>query len=86
MIAMRIGIINSNTSICENVALDERSLDEIQLPAPYFALDIDSIVAVIWTYDTTPEEAYTVEVLGGGGIGFLWVGGRLLQPKPKYTP
>lgn len=83
---MRIGIINSSTSICENVALDERPLADIQLPEPYFALDIDGVIAVIWTYDTTPEEAYTVEVLGGGGIGFLWDGERLLQPNPNYTP
>ena len=65
-----IAIINRNTNIVENIGLDDRDISEIQLPDPYFAVNIDT---------TTCVNEETTE-LGGGGMGYKWDGVKLIHP------
>lgn len=79
-----LAIINSATNICVNVTLDPRSADQVVLPSPYFALDLNTTPAVDWVWDNT--QWIQVEGIGNGGIGDEWDGAKLIQPMPTYTP
>jgi len=65
-----IAIINRNTNIVENIGIDDRDASEIQLPDPYFAVNIDKTTCV--NEETTGQ--------GGGGIGYKWDGIKLIHP------
>ena len=79
---MKIAIINMQTNICENISADDRPLEEIHIPGPYFVIDLDSTSAIDWVWDETKQIWIAVEGMGNGGIGDVWDGSKLVAPKP----
>ena len=77
-----LAIINSITNICENVSLDDRPLNEIQLSEPYFVIDLETTITIHWTWDIETNSWIQVEAIGSGGIGYTWDGTKLIQPTP----
>ena len=82
----QVAIINSNTGVCENVSLDERSISQIVLPSPYIAVDLATTPAIDWVWNTDTKEWDPFEGIGNGGIGDTWDGTKLTQPKPTVNP
>ena len=80
-----LAIINGNTNICENVTSDTRPLNEIILPPPYFAVDLANTPAIDWIWSNELNDWYEREFIGNGGIGDVWNGQKLVQPKPEYA-
>jgi hypothetical protein len=77
-----LAIINSITNVCENISLDDRPVSEIQLPEPYFVVDLDTTTTLNWTWDTETNALVQVERIGSGGIGYTWDGTKLIEPTP----
>jgi len=75
-----VAIINKNTNIVENVSLDDRPIDQINLPDPYFVLDLSTLLSVKWN-KVNDEWVQTTPVLGEGGKGDVWDGEKLVRPK-----
>ena len=84
MVMTTLAIINSATNICVNVTIDPRPADQVVLPSPYFAVDLNTTPAVDWIWDGATWNA--VEGIGNGGIGDVWDGARLVQPQPTSPP
>ena len=78
-----LAIINKDTNIVENVSKDERQISEITLPEPYFVIDLETTIAVLYSRDPNTKEIISEEVIGEGGIGFTWNGNKLVGPQPK---
>lgn len=78
-----LAIINTITNICENITLDDRSIDQIVLPEPYIIVDLYQTPAIGWTWNN--ETTQWDEVDTTGGIGCTWDGTKLIHPKP-LTP
>lgn len=78
----QVAIINKNTNICENVSTDPRPVSDIILPEPYFAIDLSITPAIDWVWNNTLQDWEQVEGIGNGGIGDVWDGTKLIQPKP----
>ncbi len=76
-----LAMINGSTNLCENVVLDDRPIDEIPIPAPYFLLDVATTPTLIWRTDTTGTLVQLAS-MGDGGIGYAWNGTTLIQPYP----
>lgn len=76
-----LAIINSQTNVCENITLDDRQFFEVNLPSPYFALDLMTTPSLHYKFDG--QNYVTIESVGQGGIGFTWDGTKLIQPQPK---
>lgn len=81
-----IAWINNNTSVCDNVSQDDRPVSEITVPG-YTLIDLDQTPAVGWVWDEVALDWVQVDQnLGEGGIGDSYVNGKLVEPKPNYTP
>lgn len=76
-----LAIINTTTNICENVTLDDRPAEEVQVPG-YLVLDLSTTHAVDWVWDDNLNDWVSVENVGNGGIGDVWDGQKLVQPHP----
>jgi hypothetical protein len=74
--------VNKNTNIVDNASLDDKPIDEIVLPEPYFALDQTTTLAIKFYYDEELKEVVSAQGLGAGGIGFTWDGEKLIGPQP----
>jgi len=77
-----LAIINSITNICENVSLDDRPLNEIQLSEPYFVINLETALTIHWVWEIETSSWTQVEAIGSGGIGYAWDGTKLIQPTP----
>lgn len=81
-----IAWINNETNICENVSQDDRPASEIIVPG-YTLIDLDETPSTTWKWDETLLDWVQVdENLGEGGIGDTYIDGKLVEPKPTYTP
>lgn len=78
-----LAIINTNTNICENVTVDDRPADRVHVPGPYIVLDLDTTPAIKWAKNSEGVYVQSEEKLGMGGIGMIWTGERLEQPRPS---
>ena len=78
-----LAIINTNTNICENVTVDTRPANQVIVPGPYLVLDLKTTPAIKWHKDAEGIWVQGQEQLGIGGIGMIWNGQRLEQPKPN---
>lgn len=74
-----LALVNQQTNICENVSVDDRPANEIQVSG-YLVLDLSTTPAVDWTWN---ENAWVaVQGIGNGGIGDVWDGSKLVAPQP----
>ena len=78
-----LAIINKDTNLVENVSLDDRPISEITLPDPYFVINLETTIAVLYSRDPDTKEIVSEEIVGQGGIGFTWDGTKLNGPQPK---
>lgn len=77
----RLGLVNQQTLICENITLDDRPVSEIQLDG-YIVLDLMQTMAYRW--DWNGQEWVKREIgFNQGCIGFLYESGSLVEPKPE---
>jgi hypothetical protein len=77
-----LAIINTNTMKCENVTVDPRPADQVTIPGSYLVLDLATTPAIKWIKDAEGVWVQSQEKPGIGGVGMIWTGERLEQPKP----
>jgi len=77
----KLALINNNTNICENVTIDDRAANEINIEG-YTILDLDntSVINYVWNEDLTNLDE--IESIGNGGIGSTYLNGKLINEKP----
>lgn len=78
-----LAIINTETNFCENVTVDDRPIEDITLPHPYIAIDLNTTPAVKYHKDDAGVWVANPPIVGIGGIGMIWNGEWLEQPKPQ---
>jgi hypothetical protein len=78
-----LAIINKDTNLVENISVDDRPISEIILPDPYFVINLETTIAVIYSRDHDTKEVLSEESIGQGSIGFTWDGTKLIGPQPK---
>lgn len=78
-----LAIINKDTNLVENTSVDDRPINEIIMPDPYFVIDLETTMAVIYSKNKETGEITSVEIVGQGGIGFTWDGTKLIGLQPK---
>ena len=78
-----LAIIDSTTNKCVNVSSDDRDISEIEIPAPFFVINLETTIAIDWVFDESISDYVQVEGIGNGGIGDDWDGTKLVQPKPQ---
>ena len=75
-------IINGNTNLVENISADDRPIEEIVLPAPYFVVPIQNTPCVVWLYNDAANEYFQEETHSMGGTGDTWDGQKFIRPRP----
>jgi len=78
----RLAIINNITNICENVSSDTRPANEIIIEG-YTVLDLDQTSVIHWNWNETLNDFEEIEIIGDGGIGYIYFNGKLITPKPE---
>jgi hypothetical protein len=78
----KLALINNNTNICENVTIDDRAANEINIEG-YTVLDLDNTPVINWNWNESLNDFEEVESIGNGGIGFTYVNGKLVSDKPN---
>jgi hypothetical protein len=78
----QLAIINNITNICENVSIDDRQANEINIDG-YTVLDLDNTQVINWNWNESLNDFEEVESIGNGGIGFTYVNGKLVSNKPN---
>ena len=78
----QLAIINNITNICENVSIDNREVNEINIEG-YTVLDLDNTPVINWNWNESLNDFEEVESIGNGGIGFTYVNGKLVSDKPN---
>jgi len=79
----KLAIINKDTNLVENISIDDRPINEIVLPDPYFALDQETTTSITYFRNPESKEIVTWEAVGEGNIGYTWDGEKLIGPQPK---
>lgn len=77
-----LAIINKDTNLVENTSVDDRPISEITLPDPYFVINLETTIAVVYSRDPNTKEIISEEIIGQGGIGFTLDGEKLVGPQP----
>ena len=80
----KLALINNNTNICENVTLDNRPANEINIEG-YTILDLEQtpVINYVWNEDLNDFEE--IESIGNGGIGCIYSNGKLIKKSDKPT-
>jgi hypothetical protein len=77
----QLAIINNITNICENVSIDDRQANQINIEG-YTVLDLNNTSAITWSWNESLNDFEQFENIGNGGIGFIYTDGKLVQVKP----
>lgn len=77
----KLAIINNITKICENISIDTRSANEINIEG-YTVLDLENTETITWSFNETLNDFEEFSGIGNGGIGFIYTNGKLVQIKP----
>jgi|LakMenE18May11ns_1017448.scaffolds.fasta_scaffold9656198_3 hypothetical protein len=81
----QLAIINNITKICENVSTDIRQANEINIEG-YTVLDLEQTPVINWNWNESLNDYEEVENIGNGGIGFVYIEGKLVAVKPTEIP
>jgi hypothetical protein len=81
----QLAIINNITKICENVSTDIRQANEINIEG-YTVLDLEQTPIINWNWNESLNDYEEVENIGNGGIGFVYIEGKLVAVKPTEIP
>lgn len=77
----QLALINNITNICENVTSDNRPANEINIEG-YTVLDLDNTLTITWSWNEELKDFEQFENIGNGGIGFIYIDGKLVAVKP----
>ena len=81
----KLAIINNITNICENVTSDTRPANQINIEG-YTVLDLEQTPVINWNWNESLNDYEEVENIGNGGIGFVYIEGKLVAVKPTEIP
>lgn len=77
----KLALINNKTNICENVSIDERPANEINIEG-YTVLDLDNTPVINYVWNETLNDFEEIESIGDGGIRCVYSNGKLIKEKP----
>ena len=77
-----LALINNQTNICDNVSIDNREANVINIEG-YTILDLDNTTVINWNWNESLNDFEEVQSIGNGGIGFTYVNGKLVSNKPN---
>jgi hypothetical protein len=77
----KLALINNNTNICENVTIDDRAANEINIEG-YTILDLDNTSVINYVWNENLTNINEIESIGNGGIGCTYLNGKLINEKP----
>lgn len=83
---MQYLMINQETNTVENVIEWDGNTSTWSPPENYFILPAETTPSATWQWDDAIDDYELVDNIGFGGIGGVWDGARVVQPKPTQEP